>query len=460
MSSIANLFSEWNSLQPLKAVDQARLDKKFMLEFNFNSNHIEGNTLTYGQTEFLLLFGQAINNANMRDLEDMKASNVCLEMVKEEALNPEHHLTEYFIRTLHKTLLREDYTYEQRTPDGGIRTKYTIHAGIYKTRPNSVITRTGERFEYASPEETPALMADLLQWYNDAEKEDELSPIELAALFHYRYIRIHPFEDGNGRISRLIVNYILARKGYPMIVVKSADKNNYLLALNKCDLNTEPIPSEGARATIDQARPLVAYLSQCLEQSLILCIKAAKGESIEEPDDFAKELGLIERKARKEKQVNTKLDPIQEKINVFNFFHRALASNLFTALDPARIFFSIVRITYCFSKQKKGLNIGNFFTLNADVPLTKDLPTDYLEIIRDAQSILLHISFEDVKAEYNIKEIRIFLEADVLFDTQSYTFDGQQYAYGEYPDYDAINNFIGRIKQNVLATINNSLIND
>ena len=88
------------------------------------------------------------------------------------------------------------------------------------------------------------------------------------------------------------------------------------------------------------------------------------------------------------------------------------------------------------------------------------MPTDYLEIIRDAQSILLHISFEDVKAEYNIKEIRIFLEADVLFDTQSYTFDGQQYAYGEYPDYDAINNFIGRIKQNVLATINNSLIND
>ena len=459
MDTIANLFSEWISLQPLKADDQARLDKKFMLEFNYNSNHIEGNTLTYGQTEFLLLFGQAIDNANMRDLEEMKASNVCLNMVKEEALDPEHHLTEYFIRTLHKTLLREDYSYQHMTPDGKIRT-YTIHAGVYKTRPNSVITRTGERFEYASPEETPALMADLLQWYNETEKEGDLSPIELAALFHYRYIRIHPFEDGNGRISRLIVNYILARKGFPIIVVKSADKNNYLRALNMCDLNTGPIPSDGAHATIDQARPLVSYLSQCLEQSLTICIKAAKGESIEDPDDFAKELGLIERSARKEMQVNTKIDLIQDKINVFNCFHRALASNLFTALEPVRVFFSVVTISYCISKQKKGLSIGDFFNLNADVPLTKDLPTDHLEIIKDAQSILLHITFEGVKVEYNLKEIRIHLDADVLFDLQSYTFDGKQYAYGEYPDYNAINNYIGRIKQNVLNTIKASLVSD
>lgn len=59
--------------------------------------------------------------------------------------------------------------------------------------------------------ETAALMADLVEWYNEEEAKGKLSPVELAALFHYRYIRIHPFEDGNGRIARLIVNYILAR---------------------------------------------------------------------------------------------------------------------------------------------------------------------------------------------------------------------------------------------------------
>lgn len=291
MNKIEALFKEWQSLQPLKEQDQSRLDQKFMLEFNYNSNHIEGNTLTYGQTEMLLMFGKVVDNANMKDLEEMKASNVGLKMVKDAALNKEQPLTEYFIRTLHQTLLREDYTVYRQLPDG-TNTSYIVHAGQYKTRPNSVITATGERFEYATPEETPALMADLLQWYNQAEEEGTMTPIELASLFHYRYIRIHPFEDGNGRISRLIVNYILYRHGYPMIVVKSADKNNYLTALNRCDVAIGQIPSDGAHAELSQITPFVEYMSNCLERALTISIKAAKGESIEDADDWRKNLKL------------------------------------------------------------------------------------------------------------------------------------------------------------------------
>lgn len=291
MSKIETLYKEWQSLQPLKEQDQNRLDQKFMLEFNYNSNHIEGNTLTYGQTEMLLMFGKVVDEANMKDLEEMKASNVGLKMVKEAALDKEQPLTEYFIRTLHQTLLREDYTVYRQLPDG-TNTSYVVHAGQYKTRPNSVITATGERFEYASPEETPALMTDLLQWYNQAEKEGTMSPIELASLFHYRYIRIHPFEDGNGRISRLIVNYILYRHGYPMIVVKSSDKNNYLTALNRCDVAIGPIPSDGAHAELSQITPFVEYMTKCLEKALTISIKGAKGENIEDADDWRKNLKL------------------------------------------------------------------------------------------------------------------------------------------------------------------------
>lgn len=291
MDKIATLYKEWQSLQPLKESDQARLDRKFMLEFNYNSNHIEGNTLTYGQTEMLLIFGKVVESANMKDLEEMKASNVGLKMIKEMALDKEQPLTEYFIRTLHQTLLREDYTVYRQLPDG-TNTSYVVHVGQYKTRPNSVITATGERFEYASPEETPALMTDLIQWYNEAEAKGDLSPIELASLFHYRYIRIHPFEDGNGRVSRLIVNYILYRHGYPMIVVKSADKDNYLTALNRCDVAVGPVPSDGAHADLSQITPFVEYLSKCLESALNISIKAAKGESIEDADDWRKNLKL------------------------------------------------------------------------------------------------------------------------------------------------------------------------
>ena len=257
----------WRKIQPLSEDDKARLSRRFTIDFNYNSNHIEGNTLTYGQTEILLLFGKVIGEANVKDVQDMTASNVTLNMMKEEALVKETPLTQAFIRTLHRTLLREDYTVYRNLP-GGMQTSYTVHAGQYKTRPNSVITRYGDRFEYASPEETPALMTDLVDWYNKAEAEGKLSPVELAVLFHYRYIRIHPFEDGNGRIARLLVNYILTKHDYPMIVVRSRLKNEYLEALHAADLIVGSSPSAGAKASLTKIKPFVQYFKKLLAKEI------------------------------------------------------------------------------------------------------------------------------------------------------------------------------------------------
>ena len=258
MKSVEDVMNKWNALQPLSDRDRDMLSRRFTIDFNYNSNHIEGNTLTYGQTEILLLFGKIVGEADVRDVHEMTASNVGLKMMKEEALLKETPLTQHFIRTLHKTLLREDYTV-YRTLPGGVHTSYVIHAGQYKTRPNSVITRYGDRFEYATPEETPALMSDLVDWYNDAEKSEKFTPIELAAIFHYRYIRIHPFEDGNGRIARLMVNYILTRHDYPMIVVRSCKKKEYLEALHRTDLTVGAAPSLGAHASKRDIQQFLTY---------------------------------------------------------------------------------------------------------------------------------------------------------------------------------------------------------
>lgn len=259
-SKLDKALQAWNDLQPLSERDRLRLSRRFTVDFNFNSNHIEGNTLTYGQTELLLLFGKVIGTAKMHDLEEMKASNVGLKMMMEEANMQDTPLTQSFIRTLHQTLLREDYTVYRNLP-GGVQTSYVIHAGQYKTRPNSVITRYGDRFEYASPEETPALMTDLVNWYNDEEEKGELSPLELTALFHYRYIRIHPFEDGNGRIARLMVNFILSRHGWPMVVVRTRKKAEYLDALHETDLLIGKSPSEGAHAEINEIKPFLRFFT-------------------------------------------------------------------------------------------------------------------------------------------------------------------------------------------------------
>jgi len=259
--NIKKALEAWQALQPLSEKDRDRLSRRFTVDFNYNSNHIEGNTLTYGQTEILLLFGKVIGEADVKDVQEMTASNVGLRMMTEEAAVKEMPLTQNFIRMLHKTLLREDYTVYRDLP-GGVQTSYTVHAGTYKTRPNSVITRYGDRFEYASPEETSGLMTDLVDWYNVAEKEGRLSPVELAALFHYRYIRIHPFEDGNGRIARLMVNFILCRHDYPMIVVRSRKKSEYLEALHQADLEVGPVPNDGAHAQLKDIRPFMKYFNE------------------------------------------------------------------------------------------------------------------------------------------------------------------------------------------------------
>ncbi|OYP71503.1 Fic family protein [Prevotella sp. P5-64] len=260
MKKIEDVMNEWNALQPLSDRDREMLSRRFTIDFNYNSNHIEGNTLTYGQTEILLMFGKIVGEADVRDVHEMTASNVGLKIMKEEALLKETPLTQQFIRTLHKTLLREDYTV-YRTLPGGVQTSYVIHAGQYKTRPNSVITRYGDQFEYATPEETPALMSDLVDWYNDAERSGKFTPIELAAIFHYRYIRIHPFEDGNGRIARLMVNYILTRHDYPMIVVRSRKKKEYLEALHRTDLTVGAAPSLGAYASKRDIQQFLTYFA-------------------------------------------------------------------------------------------------------------------------------------------------------------------------------------------------------
>lgn len=267
MDKLDQLYNQWQSLFPISDRKRYLLSQRFSVDYNFNSNHIEGNTLTYGQTELLLIFGKVSGEGDLKDYVDMKASQVGMVMMQEEAKLKDQPLTQNFIRQLHKTLLREDYTVYRNLP-GGVQTSYVIHAGQYKTRPNSVITRYGDRFEYASPEETPALMSDLVDWYNEAETSGKYSPVELAALFHYRYIRIHPFEDGNGRIARLLVNYILARHGWPMIVVRSRIKQEYLEALHQSDIEIGNSPSDGAHATLSQIKRFLRFFKSIVTDEI------------------------------------------------------------------------------------------------------------------------------------------------------------------------------------------------
>ncbi|MGD1889888.1 MAG: Fic family protein [Cyclobacteriaceae bacterium] len=272
------LKKELDTLRPISKANEMRIMQKFRLDWNFHSNNLEGNSLTYGETKALILFGITAQGKPLKDHLEVTGHDEAIKWV-EEVLKENRPLTENFIRQLHELILKEDYQTDAITPDGK-PTKKWVRIGQYKELPNHVKTATGEIFYFATPEETPAKMHDLLKWYRE-EKEDT-NPILLAAEFHYKFIRIHPFDDGNGRTARILMNFILMQFGYPPVIIKTQDKENYIAALRQADAGI--------------IEPFIEYITDNLIRSLEIMIKGAKGEDIEEPDDLDKELALLKQR--------------------------------------------------------------------------------------------------------------------------------------------------------------------
>ncbi|MEZ4826661.1 MAG: Fic family protein [Bacteroidia bacterium] len=267
---------------PMRRDREQRLWDKFRLEWNYNSNHIEGNTLTYTETKLLLIFDKTTGNHEMREYEEMKAHDVAVELTRNWA-EEERVLTESEIRQLNQIILVRDFWKDAITP-GGDSTRRKISVGKYKSHPNSVRLPNGEMFYYTTPEEVPVAMAELIEWYRNIAPT--LHPVSAAALLHYKFVLIHPFDDGNGRVSRLLMNFHLLKYGLPPVIIPSAGKKEYLDALNRADGGDMDF--------------FVSYIAGLQLVSLSWKMKAAKGESLEEPGDFDKKLAILEKNLLKE----------------------------------------------------------------------------------------------------------------------------------------------------------------
>lgn len=282
------LKSEWCALQPLSSENERRLWQKLRLEWNYHSNHIEGNTLTYGETVLLLLHGQTHGNHTLREYEEMKAHDVGIAHLRNLAADRDRLIGPGDIRDLNRIILKEPYWKPTQTPDGQ-RTRAEVVPGEYKTLPNSVITATGELFEYAPPMEVALRMQALVDWLASALIDDEPPILEIAAKLHHDFVLIHPFDDGNGRVARMLVNYLLLRYGYPPIVVPTEEKSAYLTALRLADAG--------------DLGPLAEFFAQHLERSLKLAIRAGRGENIDEPSDVEKQVDLFIRSEKAKSEV-------------------------------------------------------------------------------------------------------------------------------------------------------------
>lgn len=281
LDEIDRLKSELDGLRPLSAEREERVMQKFRLDWNYHSNAIEGNALTYGETRFFLMEGLTAKGKPFKDHLDLRGHDEGISFLL-DLVQKEVPLSEKIIRELHKIILVEPYHTDARTTDGRA-VKKRVNLGKYKELPNHVKTSTGSIHYYAMPEETPAKMEELIMWLRETRQMKTIHTSVLAARFHHRFAAIHPFDDGNGRMARLLMNLILMQDGYTPVVIKKEDRNEYYAALSQAD----------AGETV----PFSIFVAEHLKSSLELYLRAAKGENIEEPSDWEKQVALLKRAA-------------------------------------------------------------------------------------------------------------------------------------------------------------------
>lgn len=282
VEKIDSLKRELETLKPIKPELENKIWHKLRLDWNYHSNHIEGNSLTFGETKVLLETGHVVGTITKpkRDYDEIIGHDKAIDIIKQLAEN-KTPLTEATIRELHKTILPTDYMLDAQTPDGK-PTKRHILIGEYKKHPNHVLTSKGDMFYFAAPEETKPKMSELIDSFRNRTINNSSELLLLISEFHYKFVLIHPFDDGNGRLARLLLNYFLIYNSYPPIIIKTEDKKNYFTALEASDAGN--------------IESLLIYLAEQLNKSFDLIVKAAKGENIEEEDDIDKSIKLLNKK--------------------------------------------------------------------------------------------------------------------------------------------------------------------
>lgn len=219
----------WRALGTLAPERLSALRRVATIESIGSSTRIEGSKLS-DQNVQRLLSNLEIKSFETRDEQEVAGYAEVMETVFASWDNIT--VTENHIRQLHRDLLKYSHKDER-------------HRGSYKTSPNSVAAfdETGAQigivFETATPFDTPKLMSELISWYQDTTEEGETHPLLAIGIFVVVFLEIHPFQDGNGRLSRVLTTLLLLRAGYAYVPYSSLEsvieqsKEGYYLALRQ-----------------------------------------------------------------------------------------------------------------------------------------------------------------------------------------------------------------------------------
>ncbi|MEK7534481.1 MAG: Fic family protein [Patescibacteria group bacterium] len=231
LQEIDRLYERYKSKRQLSKEEQEARYEKLRLEWTYNSNAIEGNSLTLGETAFYLREGLTSEGKPLVDYLEAKNHAEAIDWLF-DVVRDKKPITEGFIKELNALLHKGISERPARGASDNIVMR-KITPGAYKLQPNHVLTLSGEIHYYLEPLQVPGEMEKLIKMI--AEQEETMRPVELASSVHYEITRIHPFDDCNGRVSRILLNLILIRAEYPPIVIKMEERRTYLESLEKAD---------------------------------------------------------------------------------------------------------------------------------------------------------------------------------------------------------------------------------
>lgn len=199
-----------DSKRPLPKETLKSLEENFKLEWTYNSNAIEGNTLTLKETK-VVLEGITIGGKTMREHLEAINHKEAIEFL-EELVQYNDELSEIDIKNIHAIVLKGI----DNENAGRYRTENVIISGASHIPPDAIIV--------------PESMEKLIYRYD--EWKEKYHPIIVAALLHAEFVKIHPFIDGNGRTARLLMNFEVMKNGYPPIIIKNEERHKYYDALD------------------------------------------------------------------------------------------------------------------------------------------------------------------------------------------------------------------------------------
>jgi Fic family protein len=208
----ANFSKEYNLL-PESAKEKFK--ENFAVKFTYNTQRIEGSTLTLKETANLLEHGITPSSKSIRDVKEAEAHKKAFF----EMINYDKELTLGLVLKWHKTLLENT----KQDIAGKIR-NHNVAISMSKFKPPMFIELEG-------------LLNEFFDWYK--KEKNKIHPVELAALVHLKFVTIHPFTDGNGRISRLMMNFILKKNNFPMLDIPYEKRTGYYNALERTQIKRE-----------------------------------------------------------------------------------------------------------------------------------------------------------------------------------------------------------------------------